>query len=589
MKDDFKQLNKEQIEAVKHIEKPSLILAGAGSGKTRVLTYKVLNLIKNHQINPRNILMITFTNKAAAEMKKRVKCDLGFIGTFHSFCVSILRRDGKRIKIPQDFIIYDERDQQNLIAEILGKLELPQKYSPSYILNKISSAKNQLIGEKEYEKLFDDYTSEIISNIYNRYQKALQKNKALDFDDLIFKAVVLFKKHPETLEKYQEIFKYIFVDEFQDTNFAQYILVKLLGAKYQNVTVVGDFSQSIYSWRGAEIRNLEKFKEDFSAVKTFYLEQNYRSTQSILNFAYEIISQNQTHPVLKLFTKNIKGDDIIIQELTDEQEEGIFIASQIQKLLESDNSIDFKSIAVFYRINAQSRVIEETFLKFGIPYILVGGTKFYERKEIKDILSYIRLIVNPYDEISLARILKIGKRRFAYFKELLSEIKDKKENIPTVEIIDRILKKTKYLEFFNEKEAEDAARLENIKELKSVAGIFPHIHEFLERVTLVESEYSQSEKRQKNNQGIYMMTLHQAKGLEFPYVFIIGVEDGILPHSRSFYDMFNLEEERRLFYVGITRAKEKLYLTHVKKRFLFGRSSESLISRFLQNKIEDSF
>jgi len=582
-----KELNQQQLQAVSYISGPSIILAGAGSGKTRALTYKVLNLIINHQVDPKNIIMVTFTNKAASEMISRVNQKLGFVGTFHSFCAKVLRVDGESIGIDKNFLIYDEGDQENIIKEILKKDGFDNNYSPGYFLNKISQAKNQLIDENQYPYLFKDDISRKIAVVYQEYQKTLRKNKALDFDDLILKCARLFIKKKIVLEKYQNKFRYILVDEFHDTNYAQYALTKYLSEKYKNITVVGDFSQSIYSWRGAEIRNLQKFKEDFPKAKIFYLERNYRSTQKILDFAYDVISKNQTHPILKLYTNKHQGENIIINQLDNEQYEALFIAEEIQKII--NKGCNLKLIAVFYRMNAQSRIIEEAFLHLGIPYILVGGIRFYERREIKDVLSYVRLIVNPLDKISLERVLKIGRKKFGKFKELEDRLKNKKNEIETVKIIDKIFEATGYLKQFNEHDPEDLARLENIKELRSVAINFPQINDFLEQVALVESEYSESEKEKKNRDGVYMMTLHQAKGLEFPYVFIVGVEEGILPHSRSSYDVFELEEERRLFYVGITRAKEKLYITHTKKRFLFGRRVQSVVSRFLERREEDFY
>ncbi len=581
-KDIFNELNKEQQRAVQSINGPSVILAGAGSGKTRVLTYKVLNLIENHNVDPKQIMMVTFTNKAASEMKVRVKKNLGFIGTFHSFCVKVLRQNGAEMGVLPNFIIYDGGDQEDIIKDIIKNLDLPKKYSPSYILNRISYAKNQLVDENNYERLFNDYSKDIVSQVYRQYQKKLEKNNALDFDDLIFKTVLLFIRNEKILANYQNIFRYIFVDEYQDTNHAQYTLTKLLAKKYSNITVVGDFSQSIYSWRGAEIKNLEKFKDNFPKAKTFYLEENYRSTQNILDFAHDVISKNQTHPILKLFTSNVSGQDVIVNRLENEQYEALYVASEAEKLGRSNN-YDYNSIAILYRINAQSRVIEEAFLHLGIPYVLIGGTRFYERREIKDIISYIRLVVNPNDEVSLKRTIKIGKKRFDLFKKAYSELKDSKNDIKTAEIIDKILQITHYAELYDKNDEEDVSRLENIKELRSVALNYPVINEFLEQIALVESEYSESEKRKKDGRGVYMMTLHQAKGLEFPYVFIVGLEEGILPHSRSIYDLYNLEEERRLFYVGITRAREKLYITHTQKRFFFGKRSTSQISRFLED------
>jgi DNA helicase-2/ATP-dependent DNA helicase PcrA len=580
-----KELNKQQTEAATCTSGPSIILAGAGSGKTRVLTQKALYLILHRQVSPLNILMVTFTNKAALEMKSRIKQHLGFVGTFHSFSAKVLRADGEHIGLDKNFLIYDEEDQQEIMKEILKNSDFEKNHSPNYFLDKISQAKNQLIDETQYLKLFKDFFGQAVAQVYSRYQKELKENNALDFDDLIFKTVLLFIKDEKVLNKYQEKFKYILVDEFHDTNYAQYVLTKYLSEKYKNITVVGDFSQSIYSWRGAEIRNLEKFREDFPKAKIFYLEKNYRSSQKILNFAYEIISKNQSHPILKLYTDNPQGQDIVINQLDNEQYEALFVSTEIEKLI--NNGCDLKSVAIFYRMNAQSRIIEEAFLHLGIPYILVGGTRFYERREIKDILSYVRLTVNPLDRISIERVLKIGKKKFGKFKELYKRLKDKKEEIETIKMIDKIFEATGYLEQFSEENPEDLGRLENIKELRSVAINFPNVNDFLEQVALVESEYSESEKKKKNHEGVYMMTLHQAKGLEFPYVFIVGLEEGILPHLRSFYDVFDLEEERRLFYVGITRAKEKLYITYTKKRFLFGRRTQSQVSRFLEEKDGD--
>lgn len=580
----FNDLNAQQKEAVFYSTGPSIILAGAGSGKTRVLTSKVLQFIGN-EVNPENILMVTFTNKAAQEMKDRVKKKLGFIGTFHSFCVKVLRRDGFQNGLDPNFVIYDAADQESVIKDILKSIDSEKKLTPSFVLAKISQAKDQLIKPAQYRKLFTDRSSEIIGHIYEKYQKILDKNHAVDFDDLLFKTAELFLEHRDILEKYQKQFTHILVDEFQDTNYAQYVLTKLLGQGSNNLTVVGDFSQSIYSWRGAEIRNLEKLKNDFSNVKTFYLEQNYRSTQKILDFAYDVISKNHTHPILKVFTEKLGGDEVDVHQLHNEQYEALFIADEAKRLVRN-NGDDYNSIAVLYRINAQSRVIEEAFLHVGVPYVLIGGTRFYERREIKDILSYLRLVVNPDEEVSLKRVLKIGKKRFENFREIHSELKGRVYEIDTVDIVDKILDKTRYIELFKQDLEDDLDRLENIKELRSVAINYPKLHDFLEQVALVESEYSENEKKQKGKAGVYMMTLHQAKGLEFPYVFITGVEDGILPHSRSFYDLHNMEEERRLFYVGITRAREKLYITHTEKRFFFGRRTQSQISRFLEDDTE---
>lgn len=584
-------LNIRQKEAVVHIDGPSLILAGAGSGKTRVLVSKVVYMIREKNIDPSSIIMITFTNKAAGEMKERinselglVKSALGYVGTFHSFCAMLLRRDGPNLGIDRSFVIYDQDDQESLIRSVLKSMD-SKRFTPSYILFRISAAKNQLIGPDRYLKLFTDYSAQFVYEVYKKYQKELEKNKALDFDDLIMKVTQMIIKIPEVLTKYQQKYRYILVDEFQDTNYAQYTLTRLLGEKHHNVTVVGDFSQSIYSWRGADIKNLEKFQEDFPGTKQFLLEQNYRSTQNILNFAYDVISKNQSHPILALHTKNNTGEEVEIFEADNEQEESIYIAGEIKRLTDAENP--YTSFAVLYRTNAQSRAIEEAFLHFDIPYRLIGGTRFYERKEVKDVLSYLRLLINPEDSVASERIQKIGKRKYVIYEKFNKEIQSQLKQLGTVELIDKTLQATNYLDQFNQDDPEDYSRLENIKELKSVAVRFPELILFLEQVALVESEYSEGEKKHGKD-GVRLMTLHQAKGLEFRYVFIVGLEEGILPHSRSMQDALELEEERRLFYVGITRARHKLYITYARRRFIFGRRGESVKSRFLgENSSEE--
>ena len=584
--DLYNELNQRQREAVSYINGPSIILAGAGSGKTRVLVYKVLNLIKNQRISPFQIVMITFTNKAANEMKKRLGLQrLGYTGTFHSFCCQILRREGPHIDIDHDFIIYDQDDQISLIKKVIKNLEV-KKYTPSYFLNRISAAKNQLITPQRYLEMFSDYNVSLVAEVYKLYQKELRKNKALDFDDLIVEVVNLFKEHPDVLEKYQNKYRYLLVDEFQDTNYIQYLLTKQLCEKRRNVTAVGDFSQSIYSWRGADMRNLEKFQQDFPDAKIFHLEQNYRSTQTILDFAYKVIAKNSTHPILNLFTSNKRGDEVEFYEAEDEQEEAVYVANKILNLV-ANKQAEFpkhSSFAVLYRTNAQSRIIEETFLHYSLPYVLVGGTRFYERKEIKDVLSYLRLVANFKDGISKERIIKLGKRRWEEFNKLYKKASKRLKSFSTSELMEEIFKQTRYLDLYNPDDEDDYARIENIKELKSVALNFPNLSQFLEQVALVESEYFEGEKRAKLKDGVKLMTLHQAKGLEFSAVFIVGVEEGILPHARSINDLYSLEEERRLFYVGITRAKKNLFITYTRGRFIFGKRGETLKSRFLEEE-----
>lgn len=579
--DILNSLNDNQRQAVIQTDGPQVILAGAGSGKTRVLISKVLYLIHEKKIPAESILMITFTNKAAKEMKERVQEKLGFVGTFHSFCALLLRRYGPEIGIDRDFVIYDEDDKTSLLKSIIKNLSTYKKLTPSTVAHRISSAKDNLIGWEEFRNFCSSEYDDTIATAYEKYQKKLAANHALDFDDLLFSAVQLLRKSPETKRKLQDQYRYILVDEFQDTNFVQYLLTKNLGEKYRNITIVGDFSQSIYSWRGADIKNLEKFQRDFPTSAVFHLERNYRSTQAILDYALTVISENNTHPILKLYTENNQGEDVVVKEMYNEEEEALFVAKECESLTDDYSTT---KIAVLYRTNAQSRILEETFLHYTIPYVLVGGTRFYERKEIKDLLSYMRLIVNQSDSLSRERILKLGKKKFALHEELLKSLATQKDELSTEQILERVLDGTGYLDLYDETQPEEYARIENIKELKSVAVHFPVLHDFLQQVALVESEYSQNEKAQKTRQGVHLMTLHQAKGLEFDYVFIVGLEEGTLPHSRALLDVHELEEERRLFYVGVTRAKKKLYITHAQKRFIYGRSTYAQPSRFVTGK-----
>jgi len=584
--DILKHLNKKQKESVINFEGPTVILAGAGSGKTRVLVTKVIYLIKEKKILPSSIIMLTFTNKAAAEMKERIakqlggKGNLGFVGTYHSFCVRILRQFWEPAELDKNFIIYDDGDQKTLLKQIITDRKLGKK-TPGYFSYYISLAKNQMITPEAFLENFKFHQAALVADVYFHYQKKMTANRGVDFDDLLIKTVQLFQKHKQVISYLQNKFHYFLVDEFQDTNFVQYLLTKLLAERSKNVTVVGDFSQSIYSWRGADITNLKKFEKDFPGAKTFYLEENYRSTQKILDFAFNIISKNSTHPILHLFTGNKPGEDIAFYQAGNEQEEAIYVAEEITRLISVNQEIEPPNFAILYRTNAQSRVLEEVLLRYGMPYILVGGTRFYERKEIKDILAYLKLLINPNESVSLERIKKLGKTRFTKFKTLYDKIKDKVETITTEELMEKVFESVGYLKMFDSEDEEDFSRLENIKELKSVAVSFPKLMDFLEQVALVESEYSQHEKETKDNRRLVLMTLHQAKGLEFDHVFIVGVEEGLLPHSRSIDDQFQLEEERRLFYVGITRAKKALYITNTRKRFIFGSQGYSVPSRFI--------
>lgn len=578
-------LNKEQQQAVTTTEGPCIILAGAGSGKTRVLTYRTAYLI-DRGIPAENILLTTFTNKAAKEIQERIQQLLvaadkkshekPLTATFHSLCARILRRDGKHLGISPNFVIYDDADQLEAIKEAMHHLMISVKdFKPSSVLATISQAKNELIYEDEYETFARGMFQQTVAKIYPLYQKILKANDALDFDDLILQTVKLFKLHPDVLKTYQERFRYILIDEYQDTNRAQYVLTKLLAEHWKNVCVVGDFSQSIYSWRGADYRNLIKFKNDFPGTQTFSLSQNYRSTQKILDAASAVIAKNTSHPVLSLWTENPDGEAIEVYEATNEQGEADFIIRTIMTLGVSH----LNDIAVLYRTNAQSRVVEEAFLHHGIPYTLIGGTRFYERKEIKDVLCYLRHLSNPNETISIKRIEKLGKgrlQRFVAFQETINDV----HSHDTIELLDSVLSTTRYLELYDENDEEDRARLENIKELRSVALAFPNLTEFLENVALVEQEYH-SDPQNKAHNAVTLMTLHAAKGLEFPVVFMIGMEEGIFPHSRSLMDREELEEERRLCYVGMTRAKTKLYLSHAKRRLFFGQRTMNTLSRFI--------
>lgn len=589
--DILKNLNNEQKAAVQTTDGPMIILAGAGSGKTRCITAKVLYLITKG-VEPDDILCVTFTNKAASEMKERISdaiahADRRFstqplIATFHSLCAKILRIDGKYIGLSSRFVIYDTQDQIDGVKQAMERLGLsPKEYKPTSIHTTISQAKNELLSAQDYSKFARGHFQEVVAKVYPIYQKILLENDAVDFDDLILKTAQLFTEQETILTKYQNKFRYILIDEYQDTNHAQYYLTKLLAAKWQNICVVGDFSQSIYSWRGADFQNLKKFESDFKHTKIFKLSQNYRSTQKILDAAYAVISKNTTHPVLSLWTKNDHGEDVFIYEARNEQNEVEFIIQTIAQLKMTTPSIRFSDVAVLYRTNAQSRSIEEVFLHHSIPYTLIGGTRFYERKEIKDVLAYLRVIDNPKDTISFKRLEKIGKMRLQKFQAYLQTL-DREKLPETITLLDTVLQKTNYLDLYDAEDEEDQSRLENIKELRSVAIQFPHLSQFLENVALVEQEYMPDKVINGDKKdAITLMTLHAAKGLEFPIVFMVGMEEGLFPHSRSLMDKHELEEERRLCYVGITRAKKKLFFTYARRRLFFGQKTSNTVSRFL--------
>lgn len=600
MKDTLlKDLNPQQKEAVLNTEGPTIILAGAGSGKTRVLTYKVIYLITEKNIDPESILQVTFTNKAAAEMKERILKFLKendyskftaqpWIATFHAMCAKIMRIEGHYLGYSQKFLIYDSADQLDALKEAMNYLQISTRdFKPYSVLSTISQAKNELLSHEDYHKFARGYFQETVAKIYPVYQKMLKENDALDFDDLILQTIRLFLENPNVLAKYQNRLKYILVDEYQDTNRAQYRLTKLLSEKWKNICVVGDFSQSIYSWRGADYRNLMRFKDDFPQTKTFSLSQNYRSTQKILDAASTVIARNTSHPVLKLWTKNPDGEEIEVYEAANEQDEADFILRTVANL----GLKNLRKAAVLYRTNAQSRVIEEALLHHGVPYLLIGGVRFYERKEIKDILSYLRVINNEKDMLAYKRIEKLGKGRLQRFLEFQQSLKapspSKEENkttgdeLVTIDLLDGIMRSTNYLELYDENVEEDRARLENIKELRSVAIEFPDLTDFLENVALVEQEYHHDPQDGDKKNAITLMTLHAAKGLEFPIVFMIGMEEGLFPHSRSLMDKHELEEERRLCYVGMTRAKEKLFITYARRRLFFGQRLTNTVSRFV--------
>lgn len=579
-------LNPDQQKAVTHTDGPVLILAGAGSGKTRVLTYRVAYLITEKKVSAHNILMMTFTNKAAKAMKERIAAivdhkDMPYTGTFHSLCARILRIDGKYIHIPDNFVIYDDADQIDAIKDVMKKLDIsPKLYNPRAVLATVSQAKNELIPALEYPTYARGNFQETVARVYLGYQKLLLENEALDFDDMLMKTVQLFQKNPEVLGKYQEKYHYILVDEYQDTNKAQYLLTKMLSARWRNICVVGDASQSIYRWRGADFRNISNFRSDFPEAAVFNLEQNYRSTQMILNAAYGVISKNTSHPILKLWTDKKGGEQITLYEARNEQDEATYL---IHTILQSGKP--FSHFAVLYRTNAQSRVLEEAMLHAGVPYTLVGGTRFYDRKEIKDVLSYLRVLSNPKDTVSYNRIEKLGKGRLAKFLAFADMLRNDQKliGLTTLELLDETLEKTNYLELYDANVEEEAYRLENIKELRSVATEFPNLTDFLENVALVEQEYIPANVKDMgdNRQAVTLMTLHAAKGLEFPIVAIVGMEEGIFPHSRSLMEKDEIEEERRLCYVGITRAKEKLYLTYANRRLFFGQRTQNTVSRFI--------
>ena len=504
---------------------------------------------------------------------------LPFVGTFHAFCAKLLRIDGKFIGIPAGYLIYDDDDSLSLVKRIMKDANVSTKnFRPSSILTAISSAKSELITPVEYAQFAHGPFAETVSGVYQLYQKELKGQNACDFDDLLMQTVRLFNSYPNVLAKYSGRYKYVLVDEYQDVNTAQYVLTKQIASTWGNLTVVGDASQAIYSFRGADFRNILNFERDFPSARVFNLEQNYRSTQIILDAANAIIIHNSSHPVLKLWTKNPTGEKVSVYNAQSEVDEANFIVERVISA-----NLPFKSFAVLYRTNAQSRVVEEAFLHANIPYRLYGGIRFYGRKEVKDVLAYLRLIANPKDKISKNRIEKLGKKRWEKFDEFLKKIFSGKNLPKVIDLIDKILEVTGYLELIDDGSEEGLMRVENVKELKSVASDFENLSTFLENVALMEGMVTpeKSYEDKATSDVVTLMTIHAAKGLEFDHVCVIGMEEGLFPHSRSMLDAVQLEEERRLAYVALTRAKQKLYLTYATSRLYFGTTSANLVSRFI--------
>jgi DNA helicase-2/ATP-dependent DNA helicase PcrA len=628
--DIYQDLNAPQQEAVLQTEGPLLVLAGAGSGKTRVLTYRIAHLITK-RVAPWQILAVTFTNKAAAEMRGRVGQLVGehvarqmWVSTFHTACVRILRQEIDRLGFAKNFVIFDSQDQLSIIKNIIKEINLSDNnFQPRSVLGAISTAKNKLMDALEYSRQAADYWTDIVSKIFQRYQAKLQANNGLDFDDLIMMTVRLFREAPEVLLKYQEKFRYIMIDEYQDTNHAQYILVNLLAGRYRNLCVVGDDDQSIYSFRAADIRNILEFERDFPEVKIIKLEQNYRSTKNILQVANEVIKNNRSRRPKRLWTENQTGELVRLYRAADDREEAGFVVGEIMRLVR-EQGYRYQDFALLYRTNAQSRSFEDVLVQQGLPYRVIGGLRFYERKEIKDILAYLRFVYNPADRVSLARIINVPKRgigaatweRFTYFLEdhgfSVLEGLERLAEIPSLttralkplaafdqlvqgwlalkttasirELTQAILEQSGYLrELQVENTLEAQSRLENLEEFLNLVAEFEINSEdqslaaFLETVALV----ADIDNYETEADAIVLMTLHSAKGLEFPVVFLVGLEEGIFPHSRSLLESRELEEERRLCYVGVTRAKRQLYLTHARIRLMYGNYQEAIPSRFL--------
>ncbi|MFA5603960.1 MAG: UvrD-helicase domain-containing protein [Bacilli bacterium] len=617
-------LNPQQLEAVMTTEGPLLVLAGAGSGKTKVLTTRIAYLITVKNVHPGSILAITFTNKAAKEMKNRVINILGpmaldiQISTFHSFGLLIVKEHCEKLNYKRNFTILDSSDSLTMIKKVMKELNLdPKVYNPKAIKNIISSNKNELIDAEGYSKFVHTDFDEKVLEIFRRYERRLFEGNSLDFDDLLMLPLILFRKYPDILKEYQERYKYILIDEYQDTNEAQYLLTKLISAKYQNICVVGDESQSIYSFRGANFRNILNFEKDYKEPKVILLERNYRSTKYILNVANDIIKNNSQRKDKNLWTDNNAGSKVVYHQSFSEKDEASFVVEQATELI--NEGISGGDIAVLYRTNAQSRNLEEAFLKVRIPYKVVGSVYFYNRKEIKDLIAYLKVIYNESDNINFLRVINVPKRGIGdktierlsnkaideetslygaidsgkelEFKKIIEDIKLKTESMTLTELVDYVLDRSGMRqELINEKTIESEIRLENLEEFKTITKEFEErngiisLEEFLYEISLV----ADVEEYKNNKDAVTLMTIHSAKGLEFDYVFIVGLEESIFPHSNSSDSLDEIEEERRLCYVAITRAKEKLWLINSKRRTIYGLTNQNLPSRFISEIDEEN-
>ena len=615
-------LNSAQKEAVTTTLGPVLILAGAGSGKTKALTHRIAYLIEVEKIHPQNILAVTFTNKAAQEMIGRVNklihnseflignSSLPWMGTFHSVCVKILRREIEKLGYTRGFSIYDSEESLSAVKHVMDALDVDKKqYNPKSIRNFISGAKNEMISAQQYLKYGRGYFGEIVQKVYEGYEKELKQANALDFDDLLLKTVELFQKDKEVLDRYQDLFRYILIDEYQDTNHTQYQLVNLLARKYGNLFVIGDDAQAIYGFRGANFKNILDFEKDYPKAKVIKMEQNYRSTQNILAAAQNVIEKNTLRSNKTLWTENEVGSLATVYEARNEIEEIEFVQMEIESL---QNMYSLNDFVALYRTNAQSRVLEEIFLQHKIPYRLIGALRFYERREVKDILAYLKLIQNPKDKVSLKRIINVPTRgigtkaqkemdltnpKVKHFFEMMAHFEAEAKKISASGIdeellkgelrldqfIDLIISEIGYKNYILDGTEEGEMRWENIEELKSVATKSETLEQFLESVALA----SDMDKLDRSAEAVTFMTLHNAKGLEYPVVFMVGLEEGLFPHANSLVDPSELEEERRLCYVGMTRARERLYLTYAQSRLLYGSLQYNQPSRFLSEVSED--